>query len=46
MLFTLRADMVAKVEEEYVDPEPKQAILPPPANSKFLQDKHNNMCVA
>ncbi|XP_044443200.1 uncharacterized protein [Triticum aestivum] len=25
--------MVAKVEEEYVDPEPTQAILPPPANS-------------
>ncbi|XP_044443220.1 uncharacterized protein [Triticum aestivum] len=27
------SDMVAKVEEEYVDPEPTQAILPPPANS-------------
>ena len=46
MAFTLLAYVVAKVEKEYVDPEPEQAILAPPANSKFLQDKHNNMCVA
>ena len=33
MAFTLLAYVVAKVEKEYVDPEPEQAILAPPANN-------------